>query len=486
MDSQKKNSIFAGILPSQQPEPAHAAGPAAPAPAPAPQQAARVSEEQLAAINRKIELMEKSIVDSIGRKISEQPPAPPPPPPPPSPVIPAVLSKIGEMETRFKEFQEKFMLGAAQMKNIEESKISARREIEELLKVVREQQKYSELDRQMHDQLEKAWRRVEEMEKRLVDAYAATADRPSERALRSEETAAAVAKSLGAALDEKLKLMETSLRASLARSAAEEREKTSASVSAALDAKLAAFASELQQLRVEAFAGKDRLEDLLGELKRSIAETVREAFDAGSAGLVRHVDAAALEGRERSDAMASMLVRHLDGLSGKVEGLSARESETGAAARAGAEAASAAKAAAEGSARASAAAGRELEELLKAGLAGTSEAILREVAAREERLRASLLGAAASAAAVSGASAGVAEAEERLKAAIAGMKEFVKLLGPVNLESVLGVSGALVRRSYESAGRLASELETEAAKLERIKGELSAGLRAASGAREGV
>ena len=176
----KKSSIFAGISPA--PAPAYSA----PAPRPA------ADADSVAILKQKLDALEKNIVSQLEKKISEQlkalpsaspvaPPRPPSPPPPPPPErsVPAfaagmgdaLLSKIAELERRLGEFSQQASLSASQMRNIEESKISARREIEDLLKAVREQQKYSEIDRQMHSQLEKSWSRVEELEKKLMDFY---------------------------------------------------------------------------------------------------------------------------------------------------------------------------------------------------------------------------------------------------------------------------------------------------------------------------
>ena len=168
---EKKNSLFAGLSPAPAPS-------FAPSPGPAPRPA--VSDQEVSALKQKIEAMEKNIVSQLEKKIGEAfkasgPSAPPPPPPgaprPPEMSAQFLLTRIGELDRRLEEFTRSAMVSSAQMKNIEESKISARREIEDLLKVVREQQKYSELDRQMHDQLEKSWRRVEELEKKLMDFY---------------------------------------------------------------------------------------------------------------------------------------------------------------------------------------------------------------------------------------------------------------------------------------------------------------------------
>lgn len=83
----------------------------------------------------------------------------------------AVLSRLSGLEVRLAEIADKLVPGIVSARAAEESKAGARREIEELLKVVREQQKYSEMDRQLHEQIEKSWHRVEELEKKLMEVY---------------------------------------------------------------------------------------------------------------------------------------------------------------------------------------------------------------------------------------------------------------------------------------------------------------------------
>ncbi|MEI7481907.1 MAG: hypothetical protein WCK75_06115 [Elusimicrobiota bacterium] len=160
---EKKNSLFAGL--SSAP-----ASPFSPASASAPKPAA--SDQDITALKQKMEALEGTIAAVLEKKIGEAlKGSVPAAPRPPDMNAQFLLTRIGELDKRLEEFARSAMVSSSQIKNIEESKISARREIEDLLKVVREQQKYSELDRQMHDQLEKSWRRVEELEKKLMDFY---------------------------------------------------------------------------------------------------------------------------------------------------------------------------------------------------------------------------------------------------------------------------------------------------------------------------
>lgn len=244
---QKPPSIFASISP--------APAPAAPPPASRP----AVSEDTVNLLRQKIDALEKNIISQLDKRLSEQAKAaaaqpapanatPPPPPPRQQAVEAAFLQKMGELERRMEEFGRMTMLSASQMKNIEESKISARREIEDLLKAVREQQKYSELDRQMHDQLEKSWARVEELEKKLMGFYASLLD--SRRVGQEEESR------LSAGLACRLSAMETRLAG---------QEQVLAGLVPALDKTLAERLGALESRRP---SGADAVE----ELKRAVAE----------------------------------------------------------------------------------------------------------------------------------------------------------------------------------------------------------------------
>lgn len=187
----KKDSIFSGL---------------APAPAPAPLPAARpsVDADAVAALKQKIDSLEKNIVSQLEKKMGEQlKQAAPAPQPAPARAQPqqadssdVLTRKLEEMERRLADFNQVAALSASQLKNIEESKIGARREIEDLLKAVREQQKYSEMDRQIHDQLERAWTRAEELEKKLMEFYSSVlameAKRRDEAAAASDKSASAV------------------------------------------------------------------------------------------------------------------------------------------------------------------------------------------------------------------------------------------------------------------------------------------------------
>lgn len=463
----KRDSVFAGIFPSNEP---------APQPVPA-QQVHRpaAAEDQVAVLNKKIELMERSIVGQIEKKLSEQIFPPQPLPPPPSGLAPAVLSKITEMEDRLKDFQEKFLFGAAQMKNIEESKISARREIEELLKAVREQQKYSELDRQMHDQLEKAWVRVEEMEKRMMEVYSTAAKKPAEppaRGASPAEIAVEVVKVLEAKLEERLAPLEVMLKNSAVKTetvtaAARGIAGRMAGLTEAVDARLAGFSAEIRKLHIEAFAGKERVEDILTEVKKDVLFSVQEAFADKSGAFLRHIDAAAIEESERIDALAKLLISHLDELGARERDnalkIDALERYI--------------KAENEKVIFAVSSVQYGFEKSLRAHIDEASVLLSSENARQLAKIK-EVYGLSASyAPAVAAVAGNITEIEGRLGGVLAGLKAFIKALEPVNLEAVLGVSGAIIRRSFESAGELVAGLEKETVLLARAKNGMALNLK---------
>ena len=465
MDFQKhkKDSVFSGMFPSNEPAPPPPPAHAAPRPA--------VSEEQVAALNRKIELMEKNIVGQIEKKLSEHPPAAEQ-----NPAGAAALSKIEEMEARMKDFQEKFLLGAAQIKNIEESKISARREIEELLKVVREQQKYSELDRAMHAQLEKAWTRVEELEKRMMEVYTTAAKKPAEPAapaVSPAEIAAAVLKAVDARLEERLAPLETALKNAALKietgpAAVRGIEGRGGELSAAVDARLAGFSAEIRQLHIEAFAGKERVEEIITEVKRDVLSSVREVLAESGCVFIKHVDMAALDGRERMDALLKLTVDHVDGLSAVCGNNGLKMDALG----------SLVKSENMRMLAAVSAMRDEIEKALRAGIEAAAGAARAENAGQLEKIKKIYGLSASNLAALSAVFGNISALEESLSGVSAGVKGFVKGLSSVNMEALLGVSGALIKKSFESAGALAVELEKERLYLAKTKGEIAATMAA--------
>jgi len=350
----KKNSLFASVFPS----PAAAQAPAGPAPAPDP----------VGALKQKIEAMEKNLTSLIEKKAAETGQ----PQPKKQAAAPSeeglsggtsdlLLGRMGELEKKLEEFGRSAMFSASQMKNIEESKISARREIEGLLGAVREQQKYSEMDRQMHDQLEKSWNRVGELEKKLMDFYS--------HLLSSEEKDKAAGKmasdsfdkflsaisdlngrvvSLEAKLDRVARAGETSSAsgersADLMKSAAErlaaletalgkvlraeelsaDSDQKGAAAVRDLSGRLAALDEKMDEaLRVGERAGTSlsALEERLGALDENMQRSLRggERAEASFAGLEKHLAelrSASAAGIERLQAELMPRLAAIEGLS---------------------------------------------------------------------------------------------------------------------------------------------------------------------------
>lgn len=465
MPKNNKNSLFSGIFPASDP---------APAPAPVPVQQPHppaAADEQVAALNRKIELMERNIVGQLEKKLAEQPA-----PQPPSTAIPAVITKITEMESRFKEFQEKFLMGAAQMKNIEESKISARREIEELLKVVREQQKYTELDRQMHDQLQKAWTRVEELEKRMMEVYASAARNtpdPAAPVFSQEKLESELRKAVAAGLEARLKGLEDRLLEAAQRQPCGHLtvEAVAAAVVASLDARFQRLTDESSKASTERAAWTEALRCAQGEIKREAQQAVKQGFSETGSVFVRHIDAASLEGKDRLDTMARLMAERLDQLGAASRENSVKVDTLGAQLRAENE-----RTMAELS---SAAAG--LERNVQAGIREAAAEAAGQSAAEMRRIREACSISASNASVLGRTEKGLSELEGCLEAMLVGLRKFIKNLEPVKLDSLLGVSGAIVRRSFEDVKTLSEGLEKERAVFAEIKGELAANISRYSG-----
>lgn len=487
-ENQKKDSLFASLMP----------------PAPAQAAVSGVSghaEEAISALNRRMEAFEKNIVSLLEKKMSERaapalesrplpPAAPPLAPPPAQPPHPPVaegllLRKLEEMEKRIGEFQERNALGAAQMKNIEESKISARREIGELLKVVREQQKYSELDRQMHDQLEKAWSRVEETEKRFMEFYGRAAAKPRETAAPAE-LASEVMKIVEARLQERLQPLEAALKGLAAGiealpGASRGTEARVAELSAGIDARLAefsaavdmrlgAFTAEARRLHADAAAGKERVDAIFSEMKKIIAATVRAGVAEGGGTFIRHVDEASLEARARLDVMSKMLLGHIDELFSLVNGSLLKMEQMESSAQAG------------NGRTLAAIAGMQsgIEKNMRAHVADALAEARAENTRQMGKMREICRLSASSLAAAVSVSGSVAEIKRRLDGVMAGLHGFARSLERLDLESLLGVSGAMVRRSFEGAKTMIAGLEEAASAITRAKNEMEANVRAIS------
>ena len=430
---EKKDSIFAGL------SPAPASGPAQPS---APRPAAQ--DQEVAAIKQKMDAMERNILNQMEKKIGERlsnTPPPPPHAPGQAGLNPAELvARIAELDKRLEEFSRNAMTSSVQLKNIEESKISARREIEDLLKVVREQQKYTEMDREMHDQLAKSWGRAEELEKKLIDFCgavlngqqnkgAADAARNGRDALQSEVTSSQLAE------------LKKEMKAELAQT----REET-----LALSREQAAFFKSMFEEQV-----KGRLELIQSSVSVELERSRRETAD--------EIGSFKKEFSERMKDMKSMM-----------EDFWRAVQEN----RAGAE--SAARNAAEGAAM--------LEQKLVqiSGLIGNeSGKFLAQLEERNRKhfdaLNTKYADALSNASALDFISASADAAAKRITALEQALSGFVKQTDKDRLGAALGVTGMLVRKDFEAMEALLVGIRQDAAAMEQLKKEVADRLNAAFG-----
>ncbi|MBI4800927.1 MAG: hypothetical protein HY796_00200 [Elusimicrobia bacterium] len=276
---EKKDSIFAGLNPAPAPS-------SVPGPVPAPWPA---GDQEIAALKQKMESLEKNIVASLEKKISEALKASVPAAAHPGAAArqadpDALCRKIEDLERRISDFGQAAALSASQLKNIEESKASARREIGDLLTAVREQQKYSEMDRRMHDQLEKSWARAAELEKKLMEFYSSLL---AMEAKRREESFASSEKSAAAAeaLSERLAGLEEKISALAAQPAAAELRRAQEEFFSRAEGERRAAAEEtVRALREQAALSAQKTEEFVKLAQAGIlkAEEVGVALEASA------------------------------------------------------------------------------------------------------------------------------------------------------------------------------------------------------------
>jgi len=452
----KKDSIFSSIAPAQ---PA-----AAPAPAAAPRPA--MDAEGLAVLKQKIDVLEKNIVAQLEKKLSDQAKPQGAPPPPPaqasSPVPDMFFRKMEDLERRLSDFGQAAAVSASQLRNIEESKISARREIEDLLKAVRDQQKYSEMDRQMHDQLEKAWTRAEELEKKLMDFYSSVI---AMEAKRRDEAAASSDKSVAAleALTARLAALEQrlasspieNLAADMRRSQEEFVARAARESAAMLAAQEAAARDTLANFRDASASLRDFFDNNFRRELNGLSERV-----AGeTAALRRELAASQQESRELIREQGAAAAAKTDEF-GKVLEASRLKAES-------------AEAALEVSARRQALALEEFARRMDADLRAISSEYL--AAAKKEnderfaKFGAKYADALLSVTFVESFRAAVSASIDRLEAHEGRMTEFLSHVSPVHLERLMGVSGEVVREQFEAMSNASGELKEDLARLRDIK-----------------
>jgi hypothetical protein len=505
----KKESIFSSLAPAPAPAPA-----AAPAPAPRP----AVDAEAVSALKSKIDALEKNIVSQLEKKFAEQfkaqipapqaapdhsaafgqkldslerliavqlsRPAPPPQQPPQRPLEEGPLfRKIEELEHRLSDLGRSATFSASQMKNIEESKIGARREIEDLLKAVREQQKFSEMDRQMHDQLEKAWARAEDMERKLMDFYtsvlAMEAKRRDEAAAASDRSGAAIE-----ALAARLAGLEEKLGAIAARPADEGLKRAAADFTAAIAAEREAAREEREAIlarteqdrRAMLAAQSEAVRENMSSLKENAA-SFKETFDSyvrHELELLRDKVSGESEGLRRD--MASMAEESRKFLRAQSGMAAEKAAEMERMLRENRLKADGVETALEAASRRQAAALEEFGSRLTADMLRTNSdyaaAVKRESDERFEKFGAKYADALLSVTFVEGFRTAVSEAVERLQLHKTSLSVFLGAVSPEQLAKAMGVSGDLVRKNLASLTAAAESIGDDVARLRVIKAEV--------------
>lgn len=231
-------------------------------------------------LERKLEAASKAQENASRQKSGE-----PKPLPPNQELIAFFKSRMEELEKKLYGVQEKALYATLELKNREESQKEARKESEEILRAIREQQR-SEHDRRLKERLEKADARIEELEKRLLEVSLRGKD--EEAALTGKlagavenlkslvgENIAALSEAVGklgvtvacnaaeqkTAVEERLSALEKFLNERLSRQDAEIRKD---------------FNKQLRDLRESEGGGKPDVEAALNRLGENAAFLVRE------------------------------------------------------------------------------------------------------------------------------------------------------------------------------------------------------------------
>lgn len=439
------NSVFAGILPQ-------AAPPAQPPVQPVTEPRRGPSaDEAISAVKLKIEAMEKTLLAQIEKKLDER--SAPPSGQPPAPPVPAILlRKIEELEGRIRDYQERSVISAGQLKSIEESKIGARREIEDLLKAVREQQKFSELDRQMHEQLQKSWLRVEDLEKKLMDIFSSTAGPGAQGkvSLDADMVQKAVENAVTVRMGPLISVVEERLTSLSAKLAAEiSAQAVARTAPDRFEEKLFAFKEEMRETyAVAAAAGlRENRAALLDEFTSRLRTALRDEsslVEKYSREMVAIV-------RDRQDALSKNISTQMDGVVMRAEADAQRARELSA----------------------------RLEDNLAAFSAGISEKILEAQKEGTERMKAVCGLAGTSLGGLDAALSAVTRLGERVQSLEQETRGVIKEMESVNLEVVLGVSGVLVRKSCAAMKESLDRISEEGQYVKEAREKLAAALKAA-------
>lgn len=499
---EKKDSLFAGLNPA----PAFSFGPG---PGPSPRSAA--PEQEAAALKQKLDAMERNIVAQLEKKIAEAfkasvPAAPPPPPPSVSaqevsalkqkiesleknivvqlekkiseafkaavPAAPAprpqaaarppemnaqfLLTRIGELDKRLEELA-RGPASSSQMKNIEESKISARREIEDLMKVVREQQAYSGMDRQMHDQLEKSWRRVEELEKKLMDFYGSILAGQQKK----EEIDGMLSRDLGGRIEALAARLEAHALAMEKKLPAQD-----------------AFFSAAADLKKEVMGalGRSREEHLA--LSREQAAAFRAMLDQLPGTLPAELERSRRDASAQIESFKKEFTGHLAGMRGMLDEFNRAARET----LGGAESMEAA--AAKNTAETAALLQKNFEKICEV-LGREGGQFLSELEKRNklhlDALNTKYADALSNASVLDFIGAAADATVKRMAILDETLSDLVSRTDQDQLSAALGVSGMLVRKKFETMESLLAGIRRDAAGLERIKKEVDDRLKGSCG-----
>jgi hypothetical protein len=399
-----------------------------------------VDAEAVTALKQKIDALEKNIVAQLEKKMGEQlkssaaVSAAPPPPPPAAQLNERLYRRIEELERRLADFGQAASLSASQLKNIEESKISARREIEHMLKAVREQHKYTEMDQQMHQQLEKSWARAEELEKKLMDFYSTVLQMES---LKREETADVSDKTVKAleALGDRLSGLEAKLAQLAAAPEAAERQLRAAQAAQEASAReLLAGMRENSASFKEVFDNYVRRElELLRDKVAAETEAMRRSAAESAEGMARLLkdqQAAAAEKNAEFEKLAKANTLKVEGIEASLQDAARRQTQA-------------------------------LEDF--------SRKIGRDGDARMERFGAKYADALLSVTFVEGFRSALTESVDKLDAYEKQIAAFLKDVSPAQLENVLGVSGMMLRKHFAALASASSALKEDSGRLREIK-----------------
>ena len=436
---EKKDSIFSGLNPAPPP------APAAPRPS--------ASEQEISALRQKIESLEKQIKAASAHEAAKAPDS-----------GQFMLAKISDLERKLEEFNRGIMMSSAQMKNIEESKAGARRETEELLKVVREQQKYTEMDRQMHDQVEKSWARVEDLEKKLLDFYASAMNKPPET--RIEHPAL-----LGAELD---KIVDTKLEKFLVE----------------MDFKFRAMAGKIEETAQEAvrksaeraadpavnLSGEldPRLAALGSELKTFVTSSLLEQNEA----VIKYINGFVADSEARVSAMSKLMLDYMGGLTEQTRKQGDKLEKLGAAAETDAERSRAvAETNAEQSRAAMSALAAELKKVFADQAAGIETRLQAENAKNAGEIMAVSRISSFSLTTTTALAANMDELGGNLFRLKDALKVFVDGMKTLKLESLLGVSGMVMRKNFDGVQGVLGEMEENLAAFDKIREEINGHLK---------